>query len=197
MVSDPGKPGTWPYSIACCPEQSDDVGAIEILVALTDTGENPNVRLAVGRHLDLDGPTGGFGLPDELTHPRILLVAGGAGIAPIRAIIAHLVRQHSDRVVSLLYSARSRDEFAFVDEFRDHAAAGRLEFHQTVTRSGSRTWKGSRGRITDAHFAEVLHAPEETLCLVCGPPAMVEQSVEALERLGVPAGSIRREQWGS
>ena len=97
--------------------------------------------------------------------------------------------------MSLLYSARRGDEFAFIHELREHAMVGRLELHQTVTRDPSASWSGRRGRIGQSHFQSLLHEPAATLCLVCGPAPMVRESVSTLKAMGVPDTQIRTEQW--
>jgi NAD(P)H-flavin reductase len=124
------------------------------------------------------------------------LVGGGTGIAPLRAMMDHAMRAHPAAHIALLYSARKADEFAFIDELRAHAAAGRLELHQTVTREDQK-WQGGRGRVGRAHFEAVLHDPADTLCFICGPPAMVTESVATLAGLGVDPAAIRIEQWNS
>ena len=67
--------------------------------------------------------------------------------------------------------------------------------HQTVTRDDSTAWAGRRGRIGRSHFESVVHDPAQTLCFVCGPRAMVNESVSTLAALGVPAEAIRTEAW--
>ena len=51
------------------------------------------------------------------------------------------------------------------------------------------------GRIGRARFQSVVHDPANTLCFVCGPRAMVNESVSTLAGLGVPADAIRTEAW--
>jgi ferredoxin-NADP reductase len=122
-------------------------------------------------------------------------VAGGTGISPLRAMIDHVLRRYPSRGVSVLYSARRSDEFAFIDELREHARAGRLELHQTVTRDDSSGWSGGRGRIRRTHFQSVLHDPAATLCFICGPRELVTESVVTLQALGVAEADIRTEGW--
>jgi NAD(P)H-flavin reductase len=146
--------------------------------------------------IDLEGPMGTFTFPESPSHQRLLFVAGGTGIAPLRAMIDHAVRHHSDMQLSLLYSARRADEFAFLEELREHQRAGRLELHATVTRDDAGDgWAGGRGRIGRTHFETVLHDPAETLCFVCGPALMVTDAVGTLRQLGVPDVQIRTEGW--
>jgi ferredoxin-NADP reductase len=153
-------------------------------------------HVASGASIDIEGPLGQFTFPADPEQPRVLFVAGGTGIAPLRSMLDHALRRGNGPRMSLLYSARRGDEFAFIDELRAYARAGRIELHQTVTRDDSSEWEGSRGRIGRAHFESVLHEPASTLCFVCGPPPLVTESVATLTALGVPGSLIRTEQWG-
>ncbi len=187
-----------PYSIACSPERASETGRLEMLVSLEQSGE-PGAHLThaeAGGFIDVEGPLGQFTFPEEPGHERVLFVAGGTGIAPLRAMLDHALRRLTAPLMSMLYSARRSDEFAFIDELRDHARSGRIELHQTVTRDESAAWEGGRGRIGRAHFQSALHEPNDTLCFVCGPPLLVTESVATLSALGVPGSSIRTEQWG-
>jgi ring-1,2-phenylacetyl-CoA epoxidase subunit PaaE len=187
-----------PYSIASSPEQARERGTLELLVGL-DAAGSPGPHLASmrpGSAIDLEGPVGAFTFPETLAQRRLLFVAGGTGIAPLRSMIDHVLRAHPAEQVALLYSARRADEFAFIEELRGHARNGRLELHQTVTRDDD-GWAGGRGRIGRAHFEAVLHEPVETLCFVCGPSAMVTEAVATLAQLGVPIEAIRTEQWST
>jgi len=198
LVAAHGEPERRPYSIACSPERSAETDTLELLVA-GDAGGAPAIGIGAapaGTLVDVEGPVGMFTLPRTVDAHWILFVAGGTGIAPLRAMIDHLLRQRPAARMSLLYSARRSDEFAFIEEFRAHAAAGRLELHPTVTRDESTAWTGRRGRIGRDHFEAVLHEPTATLCFVCGPDALVGESVATLQALGVPEGRIRTESWG-
>lgn len=193
LMAPSGDPDRKPFSLACAPEQVAESGRLELLVA----ADGSDLRWATaGNLVDLDGPLGTFTLPASLGEHRLLFVAGGTGIAPLRAMIGHLLITDPHRRVSLLYSARRGDEFAFIDELREHELAGRLVLQQTVTRDDSTSWQGRRGRIGRAEFEAVVEEPAHTLCFVCGPPAMVDESVTVLKALGVPASAIRTEQWG-
>jgi CDP-4-dehydro-6-deoxyglucose reductase len=188
-----------PYSIAISPEAAAEQARLELLISLDAPGEIARRLREVprGTLVDLEGPLGTFIFPEPPTHRRLLFVAGGTGIAPLRAMIDHAIRHHADARLSLLYSVRRPDEFAFLDELRGHERSGRLEMHVTVTRDddAASTWSGGRGRIGRTHFEQVLHDPAGTLCFVCGPPQMVAESVATLKLLGVPETQIRTEGW--
>ena len=183
-----------PYSIAASRANVAANGVLEVLVAVDAAGEDFS-WIREGAPLDVDGPFGTFTLPATIDQRRVLFVAGGTGIAPIRAMLEDVLARDPHPEVSLLYSARRADEFAFIGELEAHARAMHLELHQTVTREDL-TWQGRRGRVGRAEFEAVMHEPADTLCFVCGPPAMVEEAVATLGALGVPTPSIRTEQWG-
>jgi glycine betaine catabolism B len=196
-IGSSGQPFRRPYSLACSPERAAETGELELLIGLEpDSTLGPHLESAAeGSLLDVEGPLGTFSFPIDPPHQRLLFVAGGTGIAPLRAMIDHAVRRNGTPPMSLLYSARNGDEFAFIDELRGHAHRGRLELHQTVTRDESPTWAGARGRIGRSHFESVMHDPAATLCFVCGPRDMVGESVATLLALGVPEAAIRTEAW--
>jgi len=198
MVGAHGQSDRRPYSIASSPEQAVGTGRLELLVAVEPDGSlGANFgHAARGTTLDVEGPMGTFTLPADADAAWVLFVAGGTGIAPLRSMLDHLLRRRAAHRISLLYSARRADEFAFIRELEAHAAAGVLELHQTVTRDESASWIGRRGRIGRAHFEAVLHEPASTLCFVCGPDPLVDESAATLAALGVPGAQIRTESWG-
>jgi len=195
MMGPHGVTARRPFSIACSPERASETRALELLIALEGGSENLGWA-QIGALVDLEGPLGTFTFPPSFEQSRLLFVAGGTGIAPVRAMLDHALRIHPSEKISLLYSTRRSDEFAFVEELRTHERAGRLELHQTVTREDSTSWDGRRGRIGRSHFEAVLHDPASTLCFVCGPPSLVSESAATLSELGVPAALIRTEGWG-
>jgi ferredoxin-NADP reductase len=188
----------WPYSIACSPEHSREHRCLELLVSFDHGREisgHPS-RATVGTLLDLEGPLGTFTFPARPAQNRLLFVAGGTGIAPLRSMVDHALRSGRAYQISVLYSARRGDEFAFIEELREHERGGRIELFQTVTRDDTSTWSGVRGRIGRSHFEAALHEPGSTLCFVCGPAPLVAESATTLGALGVPPTLIRTEQWG-
>jgi ferredoxin-NADP reductase len=194
MMGPRGAAARRPFSIACSPERAAETRMLELLIALEGGSEDLQWAMA-GALVDIDGPVGTFTFPATIDQRRLLFVAGGTGIAPVRAMLDHALRVHPSERISLLYSTRRSDEFAFVDEFRAHERDGRLELHQTVTRDDSTAWDGKRGQIGRSHFEAVLHEPASTLCFICGPSSLVSGAAASLRELGVPEALIRTEGW--
>jgi ferredoxin-NADP reductase len=183
-----------PYSIAASPEESKRDGSLELLVGIdTDGGPGPHLSLEPGTHVDVEGPLGSFTFPPQPEESRFVFIAGGTGIAPLRAMLHHaLAIPH--REVGVFYSARTPDDFAYEEELRALADTGQIELRQTVTRTVGDDWRGARGRIDRAELQRLIHDPG-TLCFVCGPPSLVEQMPKLLAELGISRQRIRIEEW--
>ncbi len=184
-----------PYSLADSPEYSLEHDCLELLVTSDGTrGTEPPFRLDVGEMVEVEGPLGRFTLPEAAPERRFLFIAGGTGIAPLRAMFRRaLTLPHYE--IGVLYSARTARDFAYEAELRDLAARGQMELELRVTRDESLgEWSGTRGRFSSVDLARLVHGGE-TLCFVCGPPALVEEIPKALEELGVPRSRIRTEEW--
>jgi NAD(P)H-flavin reductase len=194
LVGTPGVARRRPYSIAAAPEESVRDDSLELLIGVDAEG-NPggNLRLEPGTLVDIDGPVGRFTFPRDPLERRFLFIAGGTGIAPLRAMLHHALNVPHD-AIGLLFSARTPAEFAYEQEFRSLAAANRIELELRVTREVAQDWRGVRGRLGREDLAPLVHG-RATLCFVCGPPALVEEIPQMLVDLGVPRERIKTEAW--
>jgi NAD(P)H-flavin reductase len=195
IVGAEGQEKRRPYSIANAPEDAEREGWLELLVGVDADGvAGPHLPLEKGAPISVSGPIGRFTFPDQPEADRLLFIAGGTGIAPLRAMMRHALARPEHRI-GLLYSARTPSEFAYESELRQLAATGRIELRQTITREpGPGDWTGSRGRIGRIEVEPLIHGAA-TLCFVCGPPALVTEIPPVLEELGVPRERIRTEEW--
>ena len=195
MIASHGAEKRRPYSIASAPEDARRDGFVELLIGVNDEGlPGAHLVLDPGALVDVEGPLGTFTFPPAPAETRFIFIAGGTGIAPLRAMLRHALRL-PHRNIGLFYSARTPDEFAFESELRDLATAGEIELRQTVTRAPEDIdWNGARGRLDRATLGELVHDPE-TLCFVCGPAAMVDEMPPLLEEMGIPRTRIKVEEW--
>jgi ring-1,2-phenylacetyl-CoA epoxidase subunit PaaE len=194
-----GRPGgaRKPYSLATPPAEARARGELELLVGLEPSGAVPAwlAPLERGTALEVDGPHGTFMFPDDPAERRFLFVAGGTGIAPLRAMLYEAVARPRTASVSVLYSARTADDFAYGAELRALAAAGRITLWQTVTREVAAHWDGAKGRVALRYLRTMLH-DEPTLCFVCGPHGLVSEASLLLAEAGVAPDRVRVEDWG-
>ena len=198
LVGQHGQPVRRPYSLALAPHEARTSGRLELLVGLDPAGSpGPHLAdLAPGVALDIEGPVGSFHFPEQPPERHFLFVAGGTGIAPVRAMMHDALARGKQWTVSLVYSARTASEFAYGDELRALAKTRRIQLWQTVTREPAEAWTGRRGRIALHHLEEMVQDPE-TLCFVCGPHALVEDVPRLLQQAGIAPDRIRTEDWGS
>jgi Na+-transporting NADH:ubiquinone oxidoreductase subunit F len=186
-----------PYSIACAPEDLARDGAIELLVGVSSDGTPDG--LEPGVDVDVSAPVGRFVFPDDTTARHFLFIGGGSGIAPLRSMIRHALARRAERPatpdIGLVYSARTSDEFAYGEEFERLASEGAISLMLTVTRAPDEAaWTGPRGRISLEHLRRMV-PHDDTLCFVCGPPALVADTLALLNEVGMTADNVRIEQW--
>jgi ferredoxin-NADP reductase len=183
------------YSIASAPEEE----LLTLTVERLDDGEvSPYLvdELRVGDQLELRGPIGGYFVWQAALGGPLLLLAGGSGIAPLRAIVRHHAAVGSTLPVRLLYSSRSFDEVIYRDELAGVSDPA-VEVSFTLTRAWPADWRGRRGRIDDRMLSELAWPPDERpLVYVCGPNGFVEQAASGLVRLGHDPQRIRTERFG-
>jgi ferredoxin-NADP reductase len=178
------------YSIASAPEDEHLVLTVERL----DDGEvSPYLtdELREGDALELRGPIGGYFVWDEPLGGPLLLVAGGSGVVPLRAMLRHHRAIGSDLPARLLYSARTRDDLIYREELADY------DTRFTLTREQPAGWTGYTGRVGGELLSEVAWTPQERpLVYVCGPTGFVEGVADALVALGHDASRVRTERFG-
>jgi propane monooxygenase reductase subunit len=192
MVGEKGSAKRRPFSIAASPEDMTASGCLELLVRVDQPDGLP---LVPGIELDVAGPMGSFTFSLEGPEKRLVFVAGGTGIAPVRAMMRKALFSLSGREIRLLYSARTPDEFPYQEELQTLAIDGHIQLWQTVTRQGSiNGWRGHQGRIESTHLK--AHIDDmATLFFVCGPVPFVHGVKQALLDLSVPASRIVIDLW--
>jgi ferredoxin-NADP reductase len=181
------------YSIAAA---ADD--PVAITVERLDDGEVSSYLtedLRVGDQLEIRGPVGGYFVWETADGGPLLLVAGGSGIVPLRAILRQREDSGSEVPVKLLYSARTLSELIYRDEL-DGQHDG-VEIIYTLTREQPAGWTGYARRVDRALLAETAWpAGKNPLAFVCGPTSFVETVAAGLVALGYQPGRVKTERFG-
>lgn len=173
------------FALASAP---DPAGAVDLLVKRGGRVADAAVGAALpGAELAVTAPFG-KGFPVEEAHGRhVLLFAAGSGIAPIRALIQHILarRRTFDRV-TLFYGQRRGRDFAYE---REHLVWERGGVRVVLCPSQEdEAWPGVRGRVQEV--ARTIgfggSPPESSVAFVCGMTAMVDDVRATLARAGVP-----------
>jgi len=182
------------YSIASAPGEP-----LSITVERLDDGEvSPYLteELRAGDEIEVRGPIGGYFVWDAADGGPLLLLAGGSGIVPLRAMLRHRERLGSTVPVRLLYSSRSWADVIYRDEL-DRSMDGVAVVH-TLTRQQPPGWTGYARRVDQQMIAEVAwHVADGPLAYACGPTNFVEAVASALVAFGYPTRRIRTERFGA
>jgi ferredoxin-NADP reductase len=194
LTAEDGYQASREYSIASAPGEP-----ISITVERLDDGEvSPYLteELRTGDGIELRGPVGGYFVWDVEKGGPLLLVAGGSGVVPLRAMLRHRRRSGSDVPVRLLYSSRTLEDVIYREEL-DGAADG-IQVVHTLTRAQPPGWAGYARRVDAAMLGEVAWASDdEPLAFVCGPTSFVEAVAGGLVELGYPPASVKTERFGA
>ena len=184
------------YSIASAPEDSQLVLTVE---RLEDGEVSPYLvdELRPGDELELRGPIGGYFVWEQSSGEPLLLIAGGSGVVPFRAMLRHRVAVGGETAIRVLYSARSLDEVLYQEELLSLGSSQDVGVRLALTRAWPETWSGHRGRITPELLRDISWPPEERpLIYICGPTAFVEAIAGQLVDLGHDPSRIRTERFG-
>jgi ferredoxin-NADP reductase len=181
------------YSIASAPGEP-----VAITVERLEDGEvSPYLteELRAGDGIELRGPIGGYFVWDGDSMP-LLLVAGGSGVVPLRAMVRHRQSSGSEAPVRLLYSSRTLDDVIYRAELED--AGDGVEIVHTLTRERPPGWAGHARRVDAELLAEVAWpADDGGLAFVCGPTNFVEAVAKGLVDLGYPPARVKTERFGA
>jgi sulfhydrogenase subunit gamma (sulfur reductase) len=177
------------FAIASAPSPS---GAIDLLVKRGGKVSDAAIDAAVpGSALQLSPPFGqGFAVEQAHGHD-LLLFAAGSGIAPIRAIVQHVLA-HRERFgrTTAFYGQRHGGDFAYAKEHRSWESGGvRVVLCPSAA---DEAWPGMRGRVQEVARAIGFAGspPESTVAFVCGMTAMVDDVRATLAGAGIPADRV-------
>jgi MocE subfamily Rieske [2Fe-2S] domain protein len=145
------------------------------------------------------GPFGDFHL--KPTMKEVVCIGGGAGMAPLRAHISHLLEtEKSARKISFWYGARARQEIFYQDYFERLAAQfPNLRFELALSSPlPEDQWTGHTGFIHEVVLEHYLKAHDNLKAVefyLCGPPMMIKACAKMLARLGVSDGQIAYDEF--
>ncbi|OJF11580.1 ferredoxin reductase family protein [Couchioplanes caeruleus] len=182
----PGYARWWqanPFSLSAAPD-----GRTLRLTAKAVGGASAALRhVPVGSRVFAEGPYGAF-TSLRRTRDKTLLVAGGVGVTPIRALLEEL---SGDVVV--LYRVHSRADAVLLAELESLAHERGARVHLLAGRTGA----GSPpfAPFAPDNLATTVPDVAERDIFVCGPPPMTEAVIRALRALKVPRSQIHAERF--
>ncbi len=160
-------------------------------VTIKAVGDHTNALQVIrpGTRVLASGPYGAF-TAERRTRPGVLLVAGGVGVTPLRALFEALPAAPGQ--LTLLYRASTPDDIVFRRELDAIAAARGAQVHYLVGR------RGDQGRPDPLNPADVRRLVPDVAhrdTYICGPAGMTKAATAVLGACGVPASRIHREEY--
>jgi predicted ferric reductase len=143
-------------------------------------------QIPVGTRVVAEGPFGVF-TADRSRTGKTLLIAGGIGITPVRALLERM-----DGDVVVLYRIVSRDDVVFADEL-DRIVARRGARLEYVV--GDHAHPEARDLLSAAHLASLVPDISERDVYACGPPGMIDRIIPSLRKAGVPRHQLHVERF--
>ena len=171
-----------PFSLSAAPDGKSLRVTVKALGDHTTHlgGVRPGTRVLA------EGPFGVFTEAARRGRERVLLIAGGIGITPIRSMVE---RMRGDVVV--IYRALTDSDLIFKRELDDLAARNGLVVHYVV---GDHHGEGAR-LLSAEHLRELVPDAADRDVFLCGPPAMTDAISGNLRAAGVPRRRLHLERF--
>lgn len=178
--------GWWqahPFSLSAAPNPA----WLRIMVKASGDHTTELQRIRPGTRVFAEGPYGAF-TQARRTRRKVLLIGGGVGIAPLRALMETLRARPGD--LTMLYRASREEDLAFRGEIDELARLRGVRVHYLV---------GPRRRRANSFAPAALRSLVPDLAAhdvyLCGPASMREQATKGLRAAGVPRRQIHTEQF--
>lgn len=184
------------YSIASAPSMKH---AVELCVDITPGGKGSEYvkNLRPGSEVSFLAPLGVFIIkPEDLVkEKKLLFVATGTGIAPLRSMILDLLRDKKDaRPLWLYWGLRFVEDMFWEEEFRQmHEFFTNFHFHLTLSKPPNH-WPLCSGYVTNCLKNELKLGGEWGIYL-CGSKEMVIDGSKLITEMGVPKEQVHFEKF--
>jgi ferredoxin-NADP reductase len=161
-------------------------------------------ELQLGDEVETTGPSGNFYYEPLIDGDDLLFLAGGSGITPFMSIIRGSLGRKRPLRISLLYGSRTEDDVIFGQELQALASAHDNFTYRLVISEPRAGYAGLTG-LLDADLIREQFAGSGSgfgqdlsgkTVYICGPGAMIDLCLTALDELGVPSYKIRKELYG-
>lgn len=145
-------------------------------------------QLNLGDAVWINGPFKQYRLDEKLdAHTPIVLVAGGTGFSPMKALLEELIAQNAQNPISLYWGAKQPQEL-YLNDWVEQMAKQHSNLHYIPVISESGPAKESKMRHGLVHQAVLEDHPSlaHTRIYLCGPWEMVNKAKEDFINAGLP-----------
>jgi predicted ferric reductase len=171
-----------PFSLSAAP----DGRSLRITVKALGDHSARLAAVPVGTRVLAEGPFGVF-TADARRRDKVLLIAGGIGITPIRALLEEL---RGDVIV--VYRAIAEEDLVLRTELEALAVRRGFAFHPVL---GDHRLEEARGLLTAPHLRELVPDLAERDVFLCGPPGLADFLRREARRAGVARRHLHAERF--
>jgi len=178
------------YSIASKPSESDRV---ELCVDMSPAGKGTTYlkNLQPGTEVKFFGPLGRFTVGNE---KKLLFMATGCGISPIKSMVYDLLEDKKDRrEMWLLWGLRFVEEMFWEEELREIDEFYPNLHYRLLLSKPPEKWPLQAGHVTDV--LNEVDLSQEWGVYLCGNQAMLEEAKRIVKEKGVPENQIHFEKF--
>ncbi|MFC2457482.1 MAG: NADH:ubiquinone reductase (Na(+)-transporting) subunit F [Prevotella intermedia] len=161
--------------------------------------------LKPGDKVMMSGPYGEFA-PNYTSGKEMIWIGGGAGMAPLRSQIMHMLKTlHTrDREMHFFYGARALGEAFFLEDFWElekeypnfHMHLSLDQPDPVADAAGVKYYQGFAVNCICETYLRNHEAPEDCEYYLCGPPMLIKTVTDYLDSLGVEKDAIRFDDFG-
>ncbi len=171
-----------PFSLSAAPD-----GSTFRITAKSVGNHTSRMRtIPVGTRVVAEGPFGDF-TERSRRREKVLLVAGGIGITPVRAL---LERMNGDVVA--IYRVLAAQDIVFAQELEELQRRRGIALHYVV---GDHAAPDGHLLLSPEHLGELVPDLAEREVYLCGPPAMTDVTRKRLRAAGVPRRRLHVERF--
>lgn len=190
------------YSLSSCPNTDPDLA---ISIKRVEQGKVSNYlgdTLKAGDTLEVMKPMGNFFIEPDITAPRhCIMIGAGSGITPLISMIKTVLKEEPESKVSLWYGNRRVNSVMFAQQLAGLSERYPQRFHVFhVLSQADESWKGARGRLDKERVYKLLsdlfmQDDFRKEYYICGPRAMMQEAVAALDTHSVHPGYVSQEHF--
>jgi propane monooxygenase reductase subunit len=168
-------------------------GELELMIKVYPDGKFSSLlssgELKERDEVEVTGPYGVFTLREKSERP-LLFIGGGAGMAPILALLRSMADKNITREAVYYYGARGPKDLFHLEELAElEKQLPNFRFVPALSECEDEDWSGERGLITDV-VTRLETELGEVDAYLCGPPPMVDAAIALLDQKGVPESRV-------
>jgi predicted ferric reductase len=193
FLDGPGWSRANPYTISAAPASDQ----LRVTIQARGSGSERAGRLQPGTRVFLEGPLGSM-TAARRRHPRLLLMAAGIGITPIRALLEDSPYRPGEAM--LLYRVSGPTDAILAAEIDQIATRRGVDVHYLVgPRRADGSWLPAEVDLANDDAAALLQIVPDVAdrdLFVCGPPAWMKAVRLAARQAGARPDQIHTEDFG-